>query len=45
MYCVTNDNKYVNLADWLPEERWHGYAKSYTSTDWKNTDYLQDVSQ
>ena len=43
LYRVTNDKKYLNLADWLLEERGHGYAKGYTWTDWKDTAYAQDV--
>jgi len=43
LYKVTNDKKYLDLADWLLSERGHGYAKGYTWTDWKDTAYAQDV--
>ncbi|MEP6927820.1 MAG: beta-L-arabinofuranosidase domain-containing protein [Ginsengibacter sp.] len=43
LFRVTNDKKYLNLADWLLKERGHGYAKGYTWTDWKDTAYAQDV--
>ncbi|MBS1946587.1 MAG: glycoside hydrolase family 127 protein [Bacteroidetes bacterium] len=43
LYKVTNDKKYLNLADWLLSERGHGYAYGYTWTDWKDTAYAQDV--
>lgn len=43
LYTVTNNKKYLQLADWLLGERGHGYAKGYTWTDWKDTAYAQDV--
>ena len=43
LYTVTNNKKYLQLADWLLSERGHGYAKGYTWTDWKDTAYAQDV--
>jgi DUF1680 family protein len=43
LYKVTADEKYVKLANWLLDERGHGYAKGYTWTDWKDTAYAQDV--
>ena len=43
LYKVTNDKKYLNLADWLLSERGHGNAYGYTWTDWKDTAYAQDV--
>lgn len=43
LYKVTNDKKYLDLAEWLLSERGHGYAKGYTWTDWKDTAYAQDV--
>jgi len=43
LYKVTNDKKYLKLADWLLSERGHRLAKGYTWTDWKDTAYAQDV--
>ncbi|MBI1343388.1 MAG: glycoside hydrolase family 127 protein [Terrimonas sp.] len=43
LYKVTNNQKYLKLADWLLSERGHGYAKGYTWTDWKDTAYAQDL--
>jgi DUF1680 family protein len=43
LYKVTNDKKYLNLADWLLSERGHGYAHGYTWTEWKDTAYAQDL--
>lgn len=43
LYRVTNNDKYLKLADWLLSERGHRYAKGYTWTDWKDTAYAQDV--
>ena len=43
LYKVTNDKKYLNLADWLLSERGHKNAVGYTWTDWKDTAYAQDV--
>lgn len=43
LYKATNDRKYLNLAQWLLEERGHKLAKGYTWTEWKDTAYAQDV--
>ncbi len=43
LYKVTNDAKYLKLADWLLSERGKKLAKGYTWTDWKDTAYAQDV--
>jgi DUF1680 family protein len=43
LYKVTNEKKYLNLAQWLLEERGHKLAKGYTWTEWKDTAYAQDV--
>jgi DUF1680 family protein len=43
LYKVTNDIKYLKLAEWLLSERGHGYAHGYTWTVWKDTAYAQDV--
>jgi uncharacterized protein len=42
LYKTTNQQKYLNLASWLLEQRGHGYAQGYTWTDWKDTAYAQD---
>lgn len=43
LYRVTNDKKYLNLADWLLSERGKKLAVGYTWTDWKDTLYAQDA--
>jgi DUF1680 family protein len=43
LYKVTDDNKYLKLADWLLSERGHKKAVGYTWTDWKDTAYAQDI--
>lgn len=43
LYKVTDDAKYLKLADWLLSERGHKKAVGYTWTDWKDTAYAQDV--
>lgn len=43
LYKVTNQEKYLKLADWLLSERGHKKAVGYTWTDWKDTAYAQDV--
>jgi len=43
LYRVTNDKKYLNLADWLLSERGKKLAKGYTWTEWKDTAYAQDA--
>ena len=43
LYRVTNDKKYLDLSNWLLEERGHKYAVGYTWTDWRDTAYAQDV--
>ncbi|MEO5581143.1 MAG: beta-L-arabinofuranosidase domain-containing protein [Saprospiraceae bacterium] len=42
LYRVTGNKSYVDLAQWLLEERGHGYAHGYTWDDWKDTAYAQD---
>lgn len=42
LYRVTNDKKYLNLADWLLSERGKKHAVGYTWSDWKDTLYTQD---
>jgi uncharacterized protein len=43
LYKTTHNQKYLQLAHWLLEERGHQLAKGYTWTDWKDTAYAQDV--
>ena len=43
LYRVTEDKKYLNLADWLLSERGKKLAVGYTWTDWKDTAYAQDA--
>ena len=43
LYKTTQDEKYLQLAEWLLSERGHGYAKGFTWSDWKDTAYVQDV--
>ena len=42
LYRVTNDKKYLKLADWLLSERGKKHAVGYTWSDWKDTLYAQD---
>ena len=43
LYKVTNNVRYLKLADWLLSERGKKLAKGYTWTEWKDTAYAQDV--
>lgn len=43
LFRVTADRKYLELANWLLEERGNKYAVGYTWGDWKDTAYAQDV--
>ena len=43
LFKVTKDRKYLELSNWLLEERGHKYALGYTWSDWKDTAYAQDV--
>lgn len=42
LYRVTEDKKYLQLADWLLSERGKKLAIGYTWSDWKDTLYAQD---
>lgn len=42
LYGVTQDKKYLALADWLLKERGHGYGKGKIWDEWKNPGYAQD---
>ncbi|MBX7124550.1 MAG: glycoside hydrolase family 127 protein [Cyclobacteriaceae bacterium] len=43
LYKTTHEQRYLDLARWLLEERGHKWAKGYTWGDWKDTAYAQDV--
>ncbi|MBM3177123.1 MAG: glycoside hydrolase family 127 protein [Bacteroidetes bacterium] len=43
LFRITKDRRYLELSNWLLEERGHRYAVGYTWTDWKDTAYAQDV--
>lgn len=43
LYRVTKEKKYLELSNWLLDERGHKYAVGYTWTDWRDTAYAQDV--
>lgn len=43
LFRVTRNRKYLELANWLLEERGNKYAVGYTWGDWKDTAYAQDV--
>lgn len=42
LYHTTHNREYLELANWLLEERGHGYAFGYTWNEWKDTAYAQD---
>lgn len=42
LYTNTKQKKYLQLADWLLNERGQKKAVGYTWTDWKDTAYAQD---
>jgi DUF1680 family protein len=41
LYLVTNDKRYLNFAEWLLEQRGHGYGSRGKKDDW-NPIYCQD---
>ena len=43
LYKVTDEKRYLDIADWLLSQRGHKLAKGYTWTDWRDTAYAQDV--
>ncbi len=43
LYKVTNEKRYLTLADWLLDQRGRKLAYGYTWTSWKDTAYAQDV--
>ncbi len=43
LFRSTGNRKYLELSNWLLEERGHKNAKGYTWSDWKDTAYTQDV--
>ena len=42
LYHLTNQERYVKLADWFLAQRGHGYGKGKIWDDWKNPKYCQD---
>ena len=42
LYQVTGETKYLDFANWLLEERGHGYGSKGDEGDW-NPEYYQDV--
>lgn len=43
LYKVTDDKRYLDLADWLLSQRGQKLAVGYTWTEWRDTAYAQDV--
>ncbi|HMQ08927.1 MAG TPA: glycoside hydrolase family 127 protein, partial [Saprospiraceae bacterium] len=43
LYKITNEKRYLTLADWLLDQRGRRLAYGYTWTSWKDTAYAQDV--
>jgi len=43
LFKATGNRKYLELSNWLLEERGHKNARGYTWGDWKDTAYAQDV--
>jgi DUF1680 family protein len=44
LYKATGESRYLKLANWLLEERGHGFGHGYIWTNWKDTAYTQDVT-
>ncbi|WP_461115368.1 glycoside hydrolase family 127 protein [Spirosoma jeollabukense] len=42
LYHLTNQERYVKLADWFLAQRGHGYGKGKIWDEWKNPKYCQD---
>ena len=42
LYHLTNQNRYLKLADWFLEQRGRGYGKGKIWDEWKNPKYCQD---
>ena len=43
LFRVTKERKYLELSNWLLEERGHKNAIGYTWGEWRDTAYAQDV--
>jgi DUF1680 family protein len=43
LYKITGEKKYLQLADWLLDQRGRKLASGYTWSQWKDTAYAQDV--
>ncbi|MBK8502571.1 MAG: glycoside hydrolase family 127 protein [Saprospiraceae bacterium] len=43
LYRVTQDKKYLELANWFLEQRGHGHGKGKIWDDWKDPGYCQDA--
>ena len=42
LYHLTNQDRYLKLADWFLAQRGHGYGKGKIWDEWKNPKYCQD---
>lgn len=42
LYHATNNQKYLDLADWYLQQRGHGYGKGVIWDEWKDPAYCQD---
>lgn len=42
LYHLTNEERYLKLADWFLAQRGRGYGKGKIWDDWKNPKYCQD---
>lgn len=42
LYHLTNQDRYLKLADWFLDQRGRGYGKGKIWDDWKNPKYCQD---
>lgn len=42
MYHLTNEDRYLKLADWFLDQRGHGYGKGKIWDEWKDPKYCQD---
>jgi DUF1680 family protein len=42
LYHLTNQERYLKLADWFLQQRGHGYGKGKIWDEWKDPKYCQD---
>jgi uncharacterized protein len=42
LYHLTQNQKYLNLAQWYLDQRGHGYGKGVIWDEWKDPEYCQD---